>query len=301
VNLKTLQSTLALALSLHLGLLSAAAPAIGTILTKGAFRVDNASVIGNATLFEGSVLETALAPSSVQLNTGARVSLAADSRGRLFGDRLVLEKGATDLENSTGFHLVALGLTIRPDRSASTGSVVLESPHRVRVSAMSGSFRVLNANGQVVANLAAGSALAFEPQTGPSTALRVTGQVRVVSGHYLLTDEVANITVEIVGVTLDKEVGNRVEITGSTDPSATPMSPATQLVRVREVRRVGAATGSVAAAAGKGGAIAGAAAGHGMLIGTIAIIGGVATAATVGGLAARSSSQSSTATSASRN
>ncbi len=294
MKFRTPQSILAMAMSLHLGLASAATPAIGTILTKGSFRLDSATVSGNATLFEGAMLETATASSSIQLNSGARVSLAADSRGRLFGDRLVLEKGATNLENSTGFHLVALGLSIRPDRAASTGSVVFDSPLRVRVSANSGSFRVLNTSGQLVANLAAGSALAFEPQTGPSNILRVTGEVRAKSGHYILTDEVTKVIFEVVGVTLDKEIGKRIEVTGTTDPTATPISPATQLVRVHEIRRV---AGAVAAAAGTGGAPA--SGGGGMAVTTVAIVGGVAAAAVVGGFAAKSS-QADVATPVSR-
>src|SRR5262245_28529856 len=127
-------------MSMNLTVASAAAPAIGTALATGSFRVDNTTTRGNATLFDGSVLETAVASSSIQLNSGARMSLGADSRARLFGDRLVLEKGGTNIENSTGFRLVALGLTIQPDRSASTGSVIFDSPRRVRVSAATGSF-----------------------------------------------------------------------------------------------------------------------------------------------------------------
>lgn len=298
----TLQSVLALAMSLNLGIGTAASPAIGTVLTSGAFRLDNATVRGNATLFEGSVLETAVAPSSVQLNSGARVSLAAESRGRLFGDRLVLEKGATNLDNSTGFRLVALGLTVQPDRGSSTGSVVFEGPNRVRVSAVSGSLRVLNISGQLVANLPQGAALAFEPQQGPSNVSRVSGCLEAKSGHYTLTDEVTNVTVEVAGDGVEKEAGNKVEVNGVTDPTATPAGGASQLVRAREIRRVAKGCGgkavAVAAAAGTGGAV-GAAAGTGIGITTVAIVGGVAAAAAIGGLAA-TGSQKDAAPAASR-
>lgn len=287
---QTLQSVLALAMSLHLGLGMAASPAIGTIVTKGAFRVDNTTVSGNATLFEGSLLETAGAASSVQLNSGARVSLAADSRGRLFGDRLVLEKGGSNLENSTGFRLVALGLTIQPDRSASTGSVIFDGTRRVRVSAVTGSLRVLNTSGQLVANLAPGVALAFEPQQGPSNVSRVSGCLENKSGHYLVTDEVTKVRVEVAGTGVEQEAGNQVEVTGASDPTATPASSASQLVRVREIRRIAKGCGNakpVAVAAGKGGATAASgASGGGIAVTTVAIVGGVAAAAVVGGLAA---------------
>lgn len=289
---QTLQSILALAMSLNLAIVSAATPAIGTILAKGSFRVDNTTTSGNATLFEGSVLETAVASSSIQLNSGARISLASESRGRVFGDRLVLEKGGTNLENSTGFRLVALGLTIQPDRGASTGSVIFESPRRLRVSAATGSFRVLNTSGQLIANLAAGAALAFEPQQGASNVSRVSGCLENKSGHYLMTDEVTKVTVEVAGSGVAQEAGNKIEVTGTTDPTATPASDASQLVRAREIKRISKGCGdkAVAAAAGTGGAAgaAGAAAGGGIAVTTVAIVGGVAAAAVVGGLAARS-------------
>jgi hypothetical protein len=293
VKTQTLQSVLALAMSLNLGIGTAASPAIGTVLTKGSFRLDNTTVSGNATLLEGSMLETASASSSVQLNSGARVSFAADSRGRLFGDRLVLEKGGTNLENSTGFRLVALGLTIQPERGNSTGSVIFDSPRRVRVSAVTGSLRVLNTSGQLVANLAPGAALAFEPQQGPSNVTRVTGCLMSKAGHYLMTDEVTKVTVEVAGTGVAQEAGNKVEVTGATDPTATPASDASQLVRAREIRRVekGCGNGKAVAAAAGTGAAAGASTG-GIAVTTVAIVGGVAAAAVVGGLAATGSKES---------
>jgi hypothetical protein len=274
---------IALALSLTMGVSSAAPNAIGTVLAHGSFRVDRSTVTGNATLFEGSLLETATAV-SVQLNSGAVVSLGQDSRSRLFGDRMVLEKGTTQLEHSTGLRLIALGLTVLPDRSDSQASVTLEGTRRVRVANSRGALRVLNASGQVIANMPAGTALSFEPQQGPASVARITGCVEQKSGHYLVTDEVTNVTVEITGSTISKELGNKVEVTGATDPGATPSNDAAQLVRAREIRHLaqGCNVGSGAPAA------AGAARGAGLgSTGTvIAVIGGVAAAAAVGGLAA---------------
>lgn len=292
MKIQTLQSILALAMSLNMVTASAATAAIGTVLTPGAFRVDNATVSGNATLFEGTVLETAIASSSIQLNNGARVALAPASRGRMFGDRLVLEKGATNVENATGFRLVALGLTIQPEHGDSTGSVTFDSPRRVRVSSVTGSFRVFNTSGQLLANLAAGSALAFEPQSGPGNVSRISGCLENRSGHYVMVDEVTSVLVEVAGNGVSQEAGNKVEVTGATDPTATPAKDASQLVRVREIRRVAKGCGNgkaVAAAAGTGGAVGATTSTGGIAITTVAIIGGVAAAAVVGGLAAASS------------
>ncbi len=288
VNLRTVQKVLAVAMSVNLGIILAASPVIGTVMTKGSFRVDNATVNGNATLFEGSTLETYDAASSVALSSGAKLWLAASSRGKLYGDRLVLEKGQTQLDQATAFRLEALGLTIQPERATSTGRVSVQGPARVEVAALTGGFRVLNSRGQLVANLAAGSALAFEPQAQASQT-RVTGCLESRDGRYVVTDEVTNVAVEVAGAGLADEAGNRVELTGQMDPTATPLSGTSQLIRVSQVRRVARGcgnNGAAAAAAAAGGAAGGAAAAGGISAATIAIVGGVAAGATLGGLAA---------------
>ena len=63
MKLNTVRSVLALCLALQFGLTSsfAASASIGTVVAKGAFRVDSATVNGNATLFEGTVVESGAA------------------------------------------------------------------------------------------------------------------------------------------------------------------------------------------------------------------------------------------------
>src|SRR4029453_18007875 len=97
----------------------AAPPVIGMVTAGGAFRLNGDTVMTNGTLTEGALLETGRGNSSVRLAGGARLSLAADSRGKLYSDRIILEKGETRFENGVGFHLEALGLTIRPERGFS--------------------------------------------------------------------------------------------------------------------------------------------------------------------------------------
>jgi hypothetical protein len=146
-------------------------------------------------------------------------------------------------------------------------------------------FRVLNTGGQLIANLAAGAALAFEPQQAPAMSRQRLLENK--SGHYLITDEVTSVTVEVEGSGIAQEAGNKVEVTGTTDPTATAANGASQLVRVREVRRVSKGCGgAVAVAAGTGGTTG--ASGGGIAVTTIAIVGGVAAAAVVGGFAATS-------------
>jgi O-antigen ligase len=299
VKLPTVQSAIAFGLALCMGLaasgdLPAAATAIGTIEAKGSFRVDDATVGGNATLFEGATVETRLTGSVLDLSAGPRISLSADSKGRIFGDHLVLEKGSGKMEKAAGFRMEARGLTIRPETGTASARVTLAGNARVQVAALAGSLRVLTARGLLVAAMAPGAALEFAPQAASAGGepWKLTGCLRTIAGHFLLTDEVTNVTVELAGAGIEAESGNRVEVTGALDAAATPVSGATQFIRVSRVKRLGkgCAEGKGAAAAGAGGA-AGKAAGVGIAgisATTIAIVGGVAVAATVGGLAAAS-------------
>jgi hypothetical protein len=266
---------------------SGAAPVIGTVVAKGAFRLDNATVIGNATLFEGATIETKSAASRMELSGGAKVLLGTESKARFYGDHMVLEKGDGQLEKASGFRFEARGLTIQPETGNASARVTLAGGARVELAALSGSFRVLNGRGMLVANVGAGRGLALEPQAN-DTAAKLTGTLTKVGSHYILTDETTNVTVELAGQGLAKEVGNRVEITGSMDPTATPVTDASQFIRVTSLKHLGKGTGTGAAAAGRGGTAGGGAASHGLGLSTttIAIIGGVAAAATLGGLAA---------------
>src|SRR5256885_1496834 len=91
-----------------------AAIGIGMVEAEGTFQVDHARVVGNATLFDGAVVETGRASGDLRLNTGARMQLASESRGRVFQDRLVLERGAGQLQG-TGSRIEARTLRIVAD------------------------------------------------------------------------------------------------------------------------------------------------------------------------------------------
>jgi hypothetical protein len=298
VKLQTVESAVASMMSLIMtlatvnvgmgGLASGAVPVIGTVVAKGTFRLDNATVTGNATLFEGATIETKSAASRMELATGARVSLGTDSRARFYGDRMILEKGEGRLEKAESFRFEARGLIIQPETGNASARVVLTGGARVELAALSGSFRVLNARGLLVANVASGHALELEPQAA-DTATKLTGTLRNVGGHFLLTDETSNVTVELAGPGLAKEVGNRVEIMGQMDPSATPVTDASQFIQVTQLKHLGKGAPANSGTAAAGGAAGGGAAGThviGLSVTTIAIIGGVAVAATLGGLAA---------------
>ena len=291
--------------------------AIGSVIANGSFQVDHARVWGNCTLFDGSIIETASASSQLQLIGGAQVRLAADTRATVYQKKLVLESGYGQVESAPGYEVEARSLRISGSRDAIT-RVKLEGDGKVMVAALRGAVRVTNSTGVLVATIETGKSLDLEPQAaGASAPTKVTGCLLEKAGKAIVVDQTTSVVLELRGTDLEKEIGNRVEITGVAENSPASVPGASQLIRVAALKvvgtggcssvakRVGAAAAAGAAAgtaAGTAGAAGAAGAATGIGAGTIAVIGGVAAAATVGGLAAAGSlpGQSQSAPSASR-
>jgi len=277
-----MQMMVALILVLQLSLGMAATPVIGVVNAKSGFRLDDSSVKGNGTLFEGTVVETGRTGGDVQMVGGTNLQLAAESRGKIYRDRLVLEKGSGEVRNATSFGVEARSLRVIADDKSSVGRVLVTEGNKIQVAALHGGFRVTNANGIMIAALRAGSALEFElPQGGGAAApTTLTGCLVKRDGHYFLTDDTAGITVELKGGSLEKYAGNKIQIVGAQIPSATPASTATQVIQVSNVKELSKRCSSVAGGAAAGGAAAGGAAAGGAAAG-----GGAATAAGAAGVA----------------
>lgn len=268
------KSFLAIVLAMQLSVGLAAPSAIGIATAKGGFRIDNAAVSGNGTLFSGATVETDRASGQLALRNGARLQLGANSRAKIFENRLVLEQGAGQFRagEKNQFNLEARSLRIIPADASSVAHVSMVGANRIHVSALRGSFRVASANGVVVAALAAGHALEFEPsQAGASAPSKLSGCVVSKDGRFFLTDETSNVTVELRGPGLSQQAGHKVEVTGAQLPGVTPVQPAYlnagMVVQVSEMKMVSrkcalpAAAAAAAGAAGAGAATAGAAAG----------------------------------------
>ncbi len=303
-----------------IGWLPAADTAIGMAVANGSFQVDHSRVWGNTTLFDGSIIETAKAPSQLQLNGGVQVRLSSDTRVQVYQRKLVLEAGYGQLESAADYEVEARSLRITAATPHSVARIRLEGARKVTVAAVRGTVRVRNATGLLVANVEAGKSLDFEPQAaGAAAPTRISGCLLAKSGKIIVVEQTTNVVIELQGPGLDKQVGNHVEITGVAADTPASIPAASQLMRVAglkqvskggcsEVARKVGATAAAGAAAGAGsaagaaGAAAGAGTAAGIGAGTIAVIGGVAAAATVGGLAAVGSlpGQSDTPASASR-
>jgi hypothetical protein len=284
----TVQSLIALILSASLSLGMAAAPAVGIVTARGSFTIDASSIAGNATLFEGNQIETGKASSQLQLNNGARMQLAAESRGIVYRDRLVLEKGSSRFENAGNYQVEALSLRIRPEGENTTGRVSVSKAGVVEVAALTGPVRVTAANGVLLASMQAGRTLDFTPESaGPEAATTVTGCLEASSGKFLLTDETSLVRFEVMGAGVEKEVGHRVQIAGTVAPVPESISQV-HSTSVKMLSKKCSSRGKAAAAAGVGAAGAGAAgaAGAGAAgAGTIGAIGtAIATHAVIAGV-----------------
>src|ERR1019366_9213682 len=219
LNTKTV---LALTFSSSMTLVWAANPGIGVAMSEGNIYINEAKAAGNATILDGSTLETDRTASQIRLNGGAQLRLSTSSRGTIFADHIDLQKGSARI---AGDSANARGLSVRADENSSA-TVSMRDQGVIQVAALTGNVHVFNAAGLNVANLVPGRALDLKPQdAGASAPSSLVGCPVKAGSVVLLTDETSNVTVQLKGGSL--KTGTRVQITGSMVPNSTPVSPAT--------------------------------------------------------------------------
>ncbi len=269
---------IALAVFVVLGAAWAAGPAIGVATTSGDFQIDRSNVSGNASILDGSLIETGRTASELRLYEGTGMRLAGDSRAKVFLDRLVLEQGSAQVNARQGYAIDAAGLQVQA-APRSAARIGLAGAGRVEVAALSGSVQVRNQTGVLLARVLPGQALAFTIQAaGAAPAVKLTGVLTVEDGHYFVTDQTAGVRVELVGNDLVRFVGKMVEVNGALDASVTAAAPASNVVNVISIRVVASAA-KAAAAAGAGAKVGAAIGSHALLIGGVAVAAAAAPAA----------------------
>jgi len=257
------------------GLASASAPVIGIASSQGGVTLDNAKVSGNASVFDGSTLQTE-GYSRIHLNNGTRLDLAAGSRATVYSNHVSLDVGMSEIQNAAGFEVDAKTLRIRGAEAGAIARVkVAEDRKMVYVTALNAPVNVLNHEGLLVARVTPGLPLSFVPQAGASTSYENTGCILQKAGAAVIVDETGNQVLELRGMDLRKVIGSHVKITGTIDASAKPAAGATQVVKVAKAvvtkkggcssiaTKVGATTTAAGLAAGAAGAGAGAGAAAG--------------------------------------
>src|ERR1700728_2795246 len=108
-------------------LVCGAPPFIGFAKSVGDFVVDGSAVSGNGTIFEGAIVETASARSVIQL-ADAQITLAPESRLRVYRNRAVLEKGSGSVRDGVHYIIEAATLRIAPSAKASIAQIDLTGP-----------------------------------------------------------------------------------------------------------------------------------------------------------------------------
>lgn len=210
-----------------------AAPAsIGVATAHGNFLVDRAKVQGTATLYDGSLVETEQASSLLQLPQ-SRLNLASGSKGQVYRDHFVLERGQGQIDAKSAFPIEARRLRIEPGAGAEA-KVVVTGARRVQVAALRGNLRVRTLGGTLLANMSSGMALEFDPQdTGAAGPTTITGTLTKVAQFYILRDETTNTVFQVTGCSdLDNKVNKTVRVTGSLVANATPAGGAAQVIQV---------------------------------------------------------------------
>lgn len=256
---------------------SASPPVIGVARSPGAFLIDNASVPGTATILDGTSLKTAGDPSDVNLKNGERLVLASSSAATVHLDRLILDRGATELSGPSAYRIETGNLRIAPTGSGAHIRVALEGANSVQVAALTGGAEVRNMQGLLVAKVLSGTALQLKA-ADPST-VELTGVVVSAGGKFFLTDETNHVKVELRASNLKEMAGKHVHITGTVLSGETPADGAAEVVQLSESKKPAGAVG--------GPAVGAAVAAHGLSTTTICIIGGIAaTAGTLVGLRA---------------
>lgn len=273
-----LQTSMLLLLTGCLAVILAASPAIGIATAGGSFRVDRTTVTGNATLFDGTLVETGQTGSLLRLDNGVRMQLGTASRGQVYRERLLLEKGEGRIENLDGYNIETGSFRIQPASAGAGARVSLQEGDRVQVAALAGSLRILRANGALLASLEPGKTLDFDPQAaGAAPPFTVSGCLRKVDGRYLLKDDTVGVTIELQGSEIESNLGQHIEVAGTDVAGVQPAPGSTEVIRVARVTRL---PGGCAAASDRAHARTSAGPKRaGISKSTKAIIGGVAIAA----------------------
>jgi hypothetical protein len=137
----------------------AASPTIGVATAVGTFRVNSAEVEGNANIFDGAEIRTTNAPSQVFLQNGSAVTLGLNSAGILYRDHLVLEAGATKVENMTCYTIEAARYRVQGEPRSQ--AVVRFDANEVQVASLAGALSVSTNQGALLTRVGAGTASAF--------------------------------------------------------------------------------------------------------------------------------------------
>jgi hypothetical protein len=193
-----------------------ASTAIGTASTRGDIRVDGYAINGNATLFEGSTVETSQTTAMLRLQKGTQIKLGMDSEGTLFSDHLNLVQGKGEVSSTGSYEVDANGFHVISKEPNSHGVVVVNGAGKIAVSAVAGEFEVTDEAGNSLGNVVTGKAMSFAL---PGEEVSLEGTVSESDGKYYFTDKKGQ-RFELHGKNLARLVGKAVKVTGRLEAGA---------------------------------------------------------------------------------
>jgi hypothetical protein len=253
---------------------------IGTISARGSVRVDGYTVQSNATLFDGTAVETDQASATLRLQNGTEVMMATKSRGIVHPDGLVLLQGSSQLKSENSpFFLEADGLRIKPAGPNSVGEVLVSDTKNVQVAAITGEFLIVDDSGSPLVHIAPGTSMALHqegngaqaagagatPVPGNGTPVTEVGLVSKENGQYYLTTTDGTKYL-IVGKDFQKVVGDKVVVNGTLEAATSATPGTTAEINVRKMNINGAGYFSTAGLIWFWSAMAGFAAGLGFAV-----------------------------------
>jgi hypothetical protein len=212
----------------------AKSPVIGAVTASGHFSLDRSEIWGNATLFDGGKIETGAASSEVALRNGVKIQLASSSSATVSESQLTLTKGTGQVAATEDYQVAAGGLAIRSANGASRVRVAWLAGGAVEVTALSGSARVANRTGLVLASIPAGRHMDFAMQAAIGVVTR-TGCLLSKDGRFLIQDQNTQEVLEVRGDNLATQVGNRVTIAGTASALRPALAAATGIVNASTV------------------------------------------------------------------
>ena len=218
--LKKLQAVLALLCFATYA--SAGTTVLGTASARGSMRVDGSTVQGDTTVFNGTVVETDDASANLRMGHGIDVTMSKSSKGTVYSDHFVLQRGASELTAPGPFEMEADGLRVIASKPNSKGIVTVTPKNAVEIATLAGSFQVRDGHGLLLSNVLPGQPLTFAMQAPASTSpyyISTIGMLGSQGGRiYLTTAE--NVKYELSGAKLQQFVGDKVLITGTLNPAA---------------------------------------------------------------------------------
>jgi hypothetical protein len=199
----------------------AASPSIGSVSARGETRVDSYDVRGSGTVFDGSVVETGQSVSSaadLRLRNNEEIDLWRDSRGTLYQDHFVLQRGSAALNLTDSFRVQANGIVVVPTEAHTSGIVTIGVADSVTVESKGGTLEIRNAAGGGIARVRPGHPLTFSSAAGkPSAEFSSEGTVSSKNGHYYLDSSETGMKYELTGDNLQSYDGASVVVSGILD------------------------------------------------------------------------------------